>query len=108
MFVIPDTFVREMIALHGPAGRAWIERLPTILAACEQRWGLRIDPPFTQLSYHYVTPAVRSDGTHVVVKACSPTREFEQETEALRLFDGHGMVQLLAYNASDEVLLLER
>jgi hypothetical protein len=37
MFVIPEAFVREMIAVHGPAGRAWIDRLPTILAACEHR-----------------------------------------------------------------------
>jgi streptomycin 6-kinase len=107
MFVIPDTFMREMIALHGPAGRAWIERLPAILAACEQRWELRMGPPFAQLSYHYVAPAVCSNGTHVVVKACSPTREFEREAEALRLFDGHAMVRLLTCDASDEVLLLE-
>ena len=79
MFIIPAPFVREMIALHGPTGRAWIERLPTLLAACEQRWGLSIGPPFAQLSYHYVAPAVREDGTGVVVKVCSPTGEFEQE-----------------------------
>lgn len=108
MFVIPDAFVRDMITVHGPDGRAWIDRLPTILAACEQRWRLRIGSPFAPLSYHYVAPAVRSDGTGVVVKACSPTGEFEQEAEALRLFNGHGMVQMLAYDAGDEALLLER
>jgi streptomycin 6-kinase len=108
MFVIPDAFVREMITVHGPDGRAWIERLPSILAACEQRWRVRIGPPFAQLSYHYVAPAVQSDGTGVVVKVCSPTHEFGREAEALRLFAGQGMVQLLAYDVGDEALLLER
>ena len=41
----------------------------------------------------------------VVVKACSPTGEFEQEVEALRLFDGRGMVRLLEYDTGDEVML---
>ncbi|HZT99972.1 MAG TPA: hypothetical protein VFA10_09945 [Ktedonobacteraceae bacterium] len=28
MFVIPDAFARDMITVHGLAGRAWIEHLP--------------------------------------------------------------------------------
>ncbi len=106
MFVIPDDFACKMIALGGEEGRAWIERLPVILAACEQRWGLAIGLPF-DLSYNYVAPAVRRNGTPVVVKACLPDGETTQ-VEALRLFDGHGMVQLLEYDEGDEVMLLER
>jgi streptomycin 6-kinase len=106
MFVIPDDFARKMIALGGDDGRAWIERLPSILAACEERWGLTIGLPF-DLSYNYVAPAVRSDGTAVVVKACLPDGESTQ-VEALRLFDGRGMVRLLEYDESEEVMLLER
>jgi streptomycin 6-kinase len=108
MFVIPNDFIHKMIAIHGPGGLAWIERLPTILATCEQRWGLTIGPPFAHLSYHYAAPAVRADGAPVVVKACSPTGEFVQEAEGLRLFNGQGMVQLLECDPGDEVLLLER
>ena len=106
MFVVPDDFACKMIALGGEDGRAWIERLPVILAACEQRWGLTIGLPF-DLSYNYVAPAVRRNGTPVVVKACLPDGETTQ-VEALRLFDGHGMVRLLEYDEGDEVMLLER
>jgi streptomycin 6-kinase len=106
MFVIPGDFACKMIALGGEGGRAWIERLPNILAACEQRWGLTIDLPF-DLSYNYVAPAVRRNGTPVVVKACLPDGETTQ-VEALRLFDGHGMVRLLEYDEGDEVMLLEQ
>jgi len=106
MFVIPDDFACKMIALGGEEGRAWIERLPAILAACEQRWGLTIGLPF-DLSYNYVAPAVRRNGMPVVVKACLPDGETTQ-VEALRLFDGHWMVRLLEYDEEDEVMLLER
>lgn len=107
MFVIPDDFKREMIVLHGDEGHVWLDRLPTILAACEERWAITIVSPFANLSFNYVAHAVLADGTKVVVKACSPTGEFIQESTALRLFNGHGMAQLLAYDTADEVMLLE-
>jgi streptomycin 6-kinase len=106
MFFIPDEFAHKMIALAGAEGHAWIDRLPSILAACEQRWGLTIGLPF-DLSFNYVAPAIRSDGTPVVVKAFLPNGETSQ-VEALRLFDGHGMVRLLSWDPDDEVMLLER
>ncbi len=107
MFEIPDGFARFMIEFNGDEARAWLERLPAILTACEQRWNLTLDRPFPNLSYHYVVPGVRNDDTPVVVKAQSPNTE-RGELEALRLFDGHGMVRLLAYDSDDEVMLLER
>jgi streptomycin 6-kinase len=108
MYVIPEEFKREMIGLHGEdEGGAWLERLPTILASCGERWNLRVGPPFLNVSFHYVVPATCADGTMVVVKACSPTHEYGEEKEALQCFDGHGMAQLLNYDDAQEVLLLE-
>jgi streptomycin 6-kinase len=93
---------------HGEEkDRAWFARLPTILAACEQQWGLTIGVRFPSQSPHYVAPAVRADGAALVVKVCAPSSEFVQEAEALRLFAGRGTVQLLACDSSHEVLLLE-
>ena len=110
MFVIPEDFIRKASAFHGEDGLAWIGLLPTILANCEQRWKLTFAPPFAYQSYahHYIAPAIRSDGTAVVVKVHAPTNEFIQEVEALRLFDGRGMVRLLESDKNDRALLLER
>ncbi len=108
MVTIPDTFARFMVELHEDAGRVWLERLPTILATCEQRWHITLSTPFPNISFHFVIPATKNDGTLVVVKAHSPTGEFAEELEALRLFDGHGMARLLAYDVENEVMLLER
>lgn len=108
MFIIPDNFARFMQVQHGENGSAWLARLPAILAACEQRWHLKLTTPFANLSYHYVAPGVRDDGTLIVVKAFSPTGEFALQTEALHLFAGQGSVRLLDNDPADEVQLLER
>lgn len=108
MFIIPDNFIRFMQLQHAEKGSTWLARLPDILASCEQRWHLKLDVPFANLSYHYVIPATRDDGTHVVVKAFSPTGEFALQTEALNLFAGRGSVRLLATDPDNEVQLLER
>src|SRR5450755_2438367 len=107
MFVIPDNFRRDMIAMHREEAIEWLDCLPTILADCERRWDLTIGPPFG-LSFNYVAPAIRVDGAQLVVKVCSLTDEFPQQVEALRLFDGHGMVRLLDYDIPEEIMLLER
>lgn len=109
MFHIPDTFAQNMIMMDEAVRRPWLERLPTILANCEQRWDLTIGPPF-DLSFNYVAPAVRRDGTPVVVKVCLPdgTDEFPSQAVALRLCGGQGMVQLLECDESEGVMLLER
>jgi len=96
-----------MIVMHGEEAIAWLERLPAILANCQRRWSLTIGPPFA-LTFNYVAPAVRADGTQVVLKVCSLTDEFPQQPEALRLVDGHGMVRLLECDPAEEIMLLER
>jgi streptomycin 6-kinase len=115
LFVIPEDFIRKAGTFNGEEGPAWIERLPAILVNCEKRWSLIFAAPYAYQTCHYIAPALQSDGTPVVVKVHAPTvkvhaptGEFTQEAEALRLFDGHGMVRLLDYDRNDKVLLLER
>jgi streptomycin 6-kinase len=107
MFIIPDAFARARIAYQGEEGARWLQQLPATLAACEERWNISIGAPFPNLSYNYVASATRADGSPVVVKACIPTGEFPQESEALRLFAGRGMTNLLECDDASEVMLLE-
>jgi streptomycin 6-kinase len=107
LFIIPAGFANFMIELYGEEGRAWLDRLPAILTACEERWHLTIGVPVDNLSFNYVAPAMFADGTEVMVKT-GLTDEFPFQPQALRHFDGHGMVQLLAYDEQDAVMLLER
>jgi streptomycin 6-kinase len=106
LFIIPENFTRLMTELFGEEGHAWLDRLPTLLADCEERWNLTIGAPFSNLTFNYVAPATRADGTAVIVKI-GLSDEFPSQLEALRHFDGHGMVQLLAYDERNRAMLLE-
>ncbi|HEX8229626.1 MAG TPA: aminoglycoside phosphotransferase family protein [Chloroflexia bacterium] len=104
---IPPGFARTMQEVYGTAGVEWLDQLPSLLAYCVQRWSLAVMPPFP-LSYNYVAPAVRSDGTEIVLKVGYPSAELMSEMEALRLYDGHGIAQLLDFDRGRGILLLER
>lgn len=107
--LIPEPFRQDMLIVHGQAkASAWLDSLPTILANCARRWQLRILPPVANLSFHYVAPAIRSDGTPVIIKASSPTGEFAHEARAMQLLSGPGMARLLEVDNEHEVMLLER
>lgn len=107
MPIIPEAFARTMIELHGDAGAAWVAVLPALLDRCAARWGLTILPPYA-LSYNYVAPAVRADGTPVVLKVGWPGQELLTELAALRFYDGHGIVRLLDADPAWGAFLLER
>ncbi len=107
MHPIPQEFTDQMITMCGDAGRQWIASLPDLLDQYSQRWSLELGPPFP-LSYNYIAPARRADGSEVVLKLGIPNRELLSEMYALRIFDGRGIVQLLDADFEDQVFLLER
>jgi len=99
---------RTIVALHGDRGASWWRELPQLLERCARRWSLRILPPFDNLSYNYVAPAVRADGSEVVLKVGVPHPELLSEMAALRHYDGRGSVRLLDADEAWGALLLER
>jgi streptomycin 6-kinase len=92
----------------GDAGVQWVQRLPDIVAEWGRRWTLHIGPPLPNLSYNYLAPARRADGTDVVLKLGVPNAELACEIDALRAYGGRGSVQLLAADPGAGALLLER
>ena len=105
---LPEGFRRRIIDVHGDEGAAWLAGLPTILAGCATRWALTLKAHFEPLTYNYVAPALRADGRAVVLKAGVPGKERRQEEAALRIFSGHGIVELIDADAALGVMLLER
>jgi streptomycin 6-kinase len=95
--------------MRGEAGRAWLDQLPATIDRYARRWLLTVQPAFANLSYNYVAPATRADGSPAVLKIGLATdAEFGSEIEALRVFDGHGMVRLLEADPKQAVMLLDR
>ena len=106
--VVQESFARTIREVHGRVGERWLTELPRILDECCARWGLRLDSPFPDLSYNYVAPAVRADGSEAVLKVGVPWHELLSEMRALRAFAGRGVVRLLDSDEERGALLLER
>lgn len=85
-------------------GRAWLARLPEIVARLTDEWGLTLGEPFLGGSAAYVAPA----GDNAVFKVTWPHREAAGEGPGLRWWDGRGSIRLLHESAEDYALLVER
>jgi streptomycin 6-kinase len=96
-----------MVELYGDAGAAWLTRLPGLVEECATAWKLVVGPPFA-LTYNYVAPATRADGTRAVLKIGYPDTELWSEVAALELDGGRGLARLLAVDRERAALLLER
>jgi streptomycin 6-kinase len=105
---IPEALASTMREMYGAKGEVWLRDLPTLLGEFERRWSLTILPSFPNLSYNYVAPAVRADGTPAVFKVGMPDGEAQEQIAALRLYDGRGIARLLESDAERGALLLER
>lgn len=109
MSFVPEGLIRNATEMRGPLGAGWANRLPVIIAGCENSWSLEVESPFPDLSQNYVAPALRADGTAAVLKLSFPEDfEFRTEAQALRLFDGRGIARLLELDLERGAMLLER
>jgi streptomycin 6-kinase len=104
---LPQALVDSVTHVLGDEGRAWLDALPSLLAACERDYALTVGPPF-EMSYNYVAPATFADGTDAVLKLSPFSRDFRRELATIRHYDGHGMVRLLDSDEARGVALLER
>lgn len=91
----------------GVDGENWLASIPSLITLYEKKWNIEVLPPFS-LSYNYVTPAQRADGTRVVLKIGFPKDpEVQSEIRALKHFDGNGCVEILESDTENSVFLLE-
>ncbi len=105
---IPEKFAQTIREGYGERGTDWLKNLPNLIADCEKRWSLTVGAPFANLSYNFVVPASRADGSDCVLKLGVVNPELLCEIEALRLYDGRGIARLLEADPECGALLLER
>ena len=101
-------FVIRMTDLHGQSARDWLDGLSSLIATLEKRWQIQVSDPFQPLTYNYVAPARRSDGTKAILKLGVPGDPFDREAECLRFFGGDGAAYLLEHVSGLGAMLLER
>ncbi|QGN59432.1 kinase [Nostocoides sp. HKS02] len=111
--MVPEPFVTavgrhsaQQGAVDGPSGQQWADRLPRLLADLLDDWGLVPSGPSTAGSSALVVPVLR-DGDTFALKLAWPHLEGREEPLALRHWDGHGAVRMVAADPSRGALLLE-
>lgn len=93
---------------NGEEGEKWLKSIPNLIKRYEQQWDIKVAEPF-HLSYNYVAPATRPDGSDVVLKIGFPKdNEFQTEVRALEVFQGEGIERLLEEDRDNAVILIER
>jgi streptomycin 6-kinase len=104
---LPPDFVRNIRQSFPQEAEAWLKNLPALLSSAAGCWELELGEPML-LSYNYVCPARRRDGTDCVLKIGVPNCELTSEINTLRLYGGQGACQLLDADVGQGMLLLER
>jgi streptomycin 6-kinase len=107
---IPAGLTRNVVETWGAAGREWLAALPGLLAGVCGSWDLEPagGAPFA-LSYHWVMPVTRADGSAAVLKVGLPADgHLAVEAATLGAYAGRGAVRLLAHDPARGAHLLER
>ncbi|WP_141433883.1 aminoglycoside phosphotransferase family protein [Bacillus sp. 03113] len=107
MIQLPNQFVQTIKDVHKHKAEKWLADFDQLIEDCEKRWDMKVLAPF-DLSYNFVAPAKRKDGTDVVIKLVVPSEEFLSEVEALTLFNGNGMVKIIDVDLEKGIVILER
>lgn len=106
--LVPPTL--EVVSAIGDLaeGRAWLSALPGLIAELRDAWALRLGAPWTGGTCSWVAPAELPDGRPAALKISWPHREMLTEADALRVWHGHGAVELYAHDPGRHALLLEQ
>ncbi len=101
-------FHQNVIGVYGDQGKAWLENLSQLLQQYENELHIKLQSPFENLTFNYVTPAHLQNGDHVIFKCGVPNKELTTEIEALKHFDGNGIARLIDSDADKGWLIIER
>ncbi len=91
-----------------PERSAWLTQLPDTLKELQARWSLTLAAPIDDASCAWVAPAVRTNGSRVILKLGMPHMEAAHEIQGLRFWNGDGIVRLLEADEDVNAMLLER
>ena len=105
---LPNHFIKTIQGTFGEKGQIWLKQLPDLIQTVQKRYALTVKYPVPNLSFNYVTTALRADGSEVMLKLGVPNKELSSEIALLRLCDGRGTVCLLDGDEALGVLVLER
>jgi streptomycin 6-kinase len=78
--IFQEHFVQSVHLYLKEEAKPWLDQIPSIIKACEDKWGLTMGEAY-ELSINYVAVASTKEGSKVVVKICIPVEGFDSEVE---------------------------
>lgn len=100
-----DIFEKHMIHMYGDLGKEWLANLPIRIEQLAKEWNLSDLQPVPNLSYNYVLLGLQN-ALPIVLKLTLSNKELAREIAALKVFDGYGIMPLLAY--TEDAILIEQ
>jgi streptomycin 6-kinase len=105
---LPEAFVQKVVLTFGEKGQAWLRELPSTTEKFLAKWSLTPNGNFSsQMSFNFVLPVVDANHVDAVLKIGPHLKGRAKESNALRLYQGHGAVRLLNFHEADGVSLIE-
>ncbi|SDS04768.1 aminoglycoside phosphotransferase family protein [Actinopolymorpha singaporensis] len=98
----------ERIRSYYPAGGAWLDELPRLIATCARRWDLTLLPAFEPGGdSSWTAPVRRRDGELAVLQITVPMPVASDHVTALKAWAGRGAVRLFAHDEAIRATLME-
>ncbi|MFJ3636771.1 aminoglycoside phosphotransferase family protein [Streptomyces sp. NPDC090112] len=105
---VPGSLVASYTRNGDPQERAWIARLPALVADLLGRWGLERDGAPRSGESALVVPVRRADGARAVLRLQPACAQTAAALIGLRAWNGDGIVRLLDHDPESGAVLLER
>jgi len=107
MITVPQQFADWRAQVDGEAGRQWVRSLPALVEGLLAKWDLVVDDAQPLHGSLSLVVLVHRGEQPLALKLSWPEDTTEGEALALRAWDGHGMMQLLAAEPDNNALLVE-
>lgn len=109
MIEVPAELVANRVRQHGDEGRRWTESLPDLVEKLCDLWAIDVEPHH-EIAHgaNAMVVVVRRGLERLVLKVTWHDDTLADEAAALKAWNGHGAVQLVAESLDHGALLLER
>lgn len=87
---------------------AWLSNLPALTRQLSMKWDLSQLMPVDNMTYNYVAKALQHGNQPVVLKISCDSKSLDSESAALRYFDGHGVIRLIAEDKPACAILVQQ
>jgi streptomycin 6-kinase len=104
----PHHFIKNVLNIHGEAGKKWLHELPSLISTVEKKWQITCEAIFNNLSFNFVASVMQANGVPAVLKCAIPGKEFKHEINSLLHFNGIGAVNVIQSELDLGVMLLEK